>query len=655
MNPFVFFKCEKTAAAKDLPILLHGSLWKAGSAPGTWSETASQWQVYRPVPHGKDADGNPLKAFIADGYKQPPAGDQDDPAATYHQPAPASWAAKSALYSDKQVQFIGVSCYYDSGGHPLEDPLQISGITLSYKIGTVAVVPDNVNNLNAVLGALGLIASPATSKSSARVQPPPKPKVEFDNPPATVVPGDQVRFRVKDPNKDGADENQLDFAWSVKPEDPDVSIDRYGTLTVSTSAQPQTTYTVTAIRLSTGDSGDANIKVSGLLACLLASGPVDIGSIPSDINITLTVQDAKAKASANSKLTVSGDNQSATVNTAFAKPLKLSLTDSTDKPLKGVHVSFSVPSSGASSTLAPASVATDENGAAEVTATANGTFGGYTVTARADGTSAMFHLQNIAKKAAQPEPQPEAAEPAALGGPSAQPVENEAAPVQAAGGGGRGGGGGSQGGSGGTTGKGAGNDSTNTNNAQKQSTDCSSTGASGCSASHTIRDYDLEYWDIGLGLSALGVKEPQYSPTSPQTQITAKNHAGTVFGFANLYPFAHWGNKTSYYPSFVVGIPVTGKVFYQPFFGIAWGPLGWWKKAPLAVNLVWGLDWLNQEKAAPNASGVYAIGHERVRKQMFGVELPVSALVSKIKSIGGSGNGSSTNKASGSNSGGSTQ
>jgi hypothetical protein len=183
---------------------------------------------------------------------------------------------------------------------------------------------------------------------------------------------------------------------------------------------------------------------------------------------------------------------------------------------------------------------------------------------------------------------------------------------------------------------------------QTQTSDCSSTGTSGCSTSHTIRAHGLEYWDIGLGVSFLGPKEPQYAPSNPQVQITSKNHAGSVFGFLNFYPFAWLGGKTSFYPSLVTGIPVTGKVFYQPFFGVSENVLGWWKSAPIALNVLAGIVYLNQPMSVPKAGGAYQITRERVTKSMFAVELPVSALVGKLKSLGGGGSSSQSSNKGGS-------
>jgi subtilisin family serine protease len=99
-----------------------------------------------------------------------------------------------------------------------------------------------------------------------------------------------------------------------------------------------------------------------------------------------------------------GATQAATVGTAFALPLTVTVRDGAGNPVPGVPVSFSAPSQGASASLSTSTVSTDASGTASVTATANGTAGTYTVTATLVGAtgpvSASFTLTNSAAPAA---------------------------------------------------------------------------------------------------------------------------------------------------------------------------------------------------------------------------------------------------------------
>jgi hypothetical protein len=199
-------------------------------------------------------------------------------------------------------------------------------------------------------------------------------------------------------------------------------------------------------------------------------------------------------------------------------------------------------------------------------------------------------------------------------------------------------------------GGGGGNAPATNNQTQQKQSDCSSISKAGCSVDHTIRAFDLEWWDIGLGLNIPGVKQPQYSSSNPPKQSSPKTQS-SFYGFVNLYPFSRFGSKTSAYPSLVGGIPVTGQVFYQPFVGLSEDVTGWAagkKWLPLQINLVAGLVFLKQQEALANAQGTLQVEHNYVRKFMFGIEVPVSSLASKIKSItGGSGSNTSTKSQSG--------
>lgn len=94
--------------------------------------------------------------------------------------------------------------------------------------------------------------------------------------------------------------------------------------------------------------------------------------------------------------TTAGSPQSAVVNTAFATPLTVTLTDPCNAPLSGATVDFMAPVSGASATLSESSAVTGSSGMASITATANGTAGVYSLTASAFGLSSTFALTNVA-------------------------------------------------------------------------------------------------------------------------------------------------------------------------------------------------------------------------------------------------------------------
>jgi len=94
---------------------------------------------------------------------------------------------------------------------------------------------------------------------------------------------------------------------------------------------------------------------------------------------------------------VDGAQQSTVVETAFAAPLAVRVSDAHDNPVGGAMVAFTAPASGASATVSAAAIATDADGRAAVEATANAIVGGYAVVATVAGMaeSAAFALQNL--------------------------------------------------------------------------------------------------------------------------------------------------------------------------------------------------------------------------------------------------------------------
>ena len=89
-----------------------------------------------------------------------------------------------------------------------------------------------------------------------------------------------------------------------------------------------------------------------------------------------------------------GDNQSAFINTAFANPLRATVTSGFGDPVNGGLVTFEPPVFGASATLFP-NPAAIKSGQASLTATANASGGSYAVTATANGANAVtFNLTN---------------------------------------------------------------------------------------------------------------------------------------------------------------------------------------------------------------------------------------------------------------------
>jgi hypothetical protein len=98
-----------------------------------------------------------------------------------------------------------------------------------------------------------------------------------------------------------------------------------------------------------------------------------------------------------------GTPQSATVDQAFAAPLRVRVVDAYDNGVPDVVVHFAAPSGGASANLSDTQPSTDADGYAAVIATANTVAGSYEVVASVEGVTGTvaFALTNAADVAAQ--------------------------------------------------------------------------------------------------------------------------------------------------------------------------------------------------------------------------------------------------------------
>lgn len=93
---------------------------------------------------------------------------------------------------------------------------------------------------------------------------------------------------------------------------------------------------------------------------------------------------------------VSGSNQSTSIDTDFAQPLVLRLSNDAGLPVPGVAVNFHAPGTGPSATV-PVQANSNGQGLVSVSARANSQTGAYTILASADGIQepARFHLANL--------------------------------------------------------------------------------------------------------------------------------------------------------------------------------------------------------------------------------------------------------------------
>lgn len=187
--------------------------------------------------------------------------------------------------------------------------------------------------------------------------------------------------------------------------------------------------------------------------------------------------------------------------------------------------------------------------------------------------------------------------------------------------------------------------------------DCSGLSAkNNCTISRTFTSLDKEWWDVSLAVPIPGVRESQYSISS-NTLISKEKTNTNLYALFDIYPWAKWVTKGSGIPHFFAGLPVTGQTFYRPAFGVSENLTGWWLERhgfPVQMSFFAGLVDMKTtivQGSPTTAQELNAASQKtRVWKGIYGVEVPVSSLISKIgKSKNqntNSGNGKSGNQGS---------
>jgi hypothetical protein len=153
---------------------------------------------------------------------------------------------------------------------------------------------------------------------------------------------------------------------------------------------------------------------------------------------------------------------------------------------------------------------------------------------------------------------------------------------------------------------------------------------------------DREALDFSIGVSIPGVRELKYSSVSAAPTKTTHTD---LYAFVDFYPLAvvqHFTNwsKTAYLPSkeswvphFNFGIPVTSQPFYRPYFGLSENLTSWWAEShgfPLRISFFAGLVDMKQKLLIAQPGGEVSLKPDRALKPLYGIEVPISSLVSKI-------------------------
>lgn len=169
--------------------------------------------------------------------------------------------------------------------------------------------------------------------------------------------------------------------------------------------------------------------------------------------------------------------------------------------------------------------------------------------------------------------------------------------------------------------------------------DCSSlTAKNNCTVSRTLTSVDKEWWDVSLAVPIPGVRETKYSISSGGTLQSKPTTHTDLYALFDIYPWAKWVTKDSGAPHLALGLPITGQTFYRPAFGLSENLTGWnflGRNFPVPMSLFVGLVYMRTTsvQGAPTTASELAADSttKRVLKPIITIEVPVSALISKVE------------------------
>ncbi len=179
--------------------------------------------------------------------------------------------------------------------------------------------------------------------------------------------------------------------------------------------------------------------------------------------------------------------------------------------------------------------------------------------------------------------------------------------------------------------------------APAKTADCSPLTDNGkCYFSRTFTVDSRQYWNVGINIVVRGPRENKYALSSSNVVTqTHTLHAPLVASF-DLSPWAY-KLPMDKYPFIQVGVPLSGAAFHMPYFGLA-QPLSFTSKW-LAVSAYGGVVLMKQSfpktikvgQTTTTAAFNSDLETDWPVKAVYGIEVPVSSIVGKVKSSVGAG------------------
>lgn len=170
-----------------------------------------------------------------------------------------------------------------------------------------------------------------------------------------------------------------------------------------------------------------------------------------------------------------------------------------------------------------------------------------------------------------------------------------------------------------------------------QVTDCTdlSSSKSPCSSTKTFTSEDSEAWDVSVGIAVPGVPELVYG-SSLTTAPKIKWHTD-FYGFIDIFPFAKLVTKESAIPHIIAGIPLTSQPLHRSSYGISEDITSWTGLEshgfPVRINAYAAIAYEKVQYLTGSATGGnLSLKPGWTLKPNFGVEVPISSILSKLSS-----------------------
>jgi hypothetical protein len=157
---------------------------------------------------------------------------------------------------------------------------------------------------------------------------------------------------------------------------------------------------------------------------------------------------------------------------------------------------------------------------------------------------------------------------------------------------------------------------------------------------YKIHNEALEWWDVSAGVPLRKMSQLNFQSSS-NTLVPQSVDKKSIFALADFYPIPQQRKDLAYsnftwYPSLVLGLPVSQQPLHQPLFGAAWG----FRFAQFYAGVI-----IRKQNSLSEGS-ILAPGTSACTgwcpQFAFGINLPVKALQSALKSkpaaSGGNGN-----------------